>query len=154
MLLFCGCRWVRTALGLLPAATTGAGVDAATDIFQDRPAPTFARVEPILRRACTDACHDGRGMAADDFVFVDTGDLRQRLLGPPPATAPPQCHNRPLVVPGDPDVSLLVVVIEEPESPRAGCAERMPHSCPDRRPCITGTELRTIRDWITAGALP
>ncbi|MEP6652440.1 MAG: hypothetical protein ABJA82_03725 [Myxococcales bacterium] len=155
MLLFSGCRWVR-ALGLLPGSSPGrnGGANGGADAVAQVPAITFAHVAPILRRNCAEKCHDGRAMAADDFVFVDTGDLRARLLGPAPATVPTPCRDRPLVVPGEPDRSLLVAVIEEPDGPRAGCAERMPHSCPERRPCITGTNLETIRGWINAGALP
>lgn len=158
MLLLSGCRWVR-ALGLLPGSSAGndpadAAANDGTNATAQVKAKTFAHVAPLLRRNCADNCHDGRAMAADDFVFVESGDLRARLLAPAPATVPPPCRDRPLVVPGEPDRSLLVAVIEEPDAPRAGCAERMPHSCPEKRPCITGTDLETIREWITTGALP
>lgn len=112
----------------------------------------FAQVVPILRRACAEPCHDGRAVAADDFLFKDEGDLRERLLTAAPATVPVPCQDRPLVVPGGPERSLLMAVIEEPEGPRRNCAERMPQGCPERRPCLSEAEIGTIRRWIQAGA--
>ena len=146
VLVFCACRWNRDPR---PAPPLGA-VSAST---VPRPA-TFATVQPLLQRACAETCHDGRVKNADDFLFKDEGDLRRRLLGAAPGTVPPACQGRPLVVPGYPDRSLLVAMVQEAEGPRADCAERMPHICPERRPCLSVDEIRSIRVWIEAGALP
>lgn len=146
VLLFPACRWLRgLAPPPAPSATDG-GHDALAVV-------TFASVRPILQRSCAMTCHDGRSSAADDFVFRDDGDLKARLLDVAPRTVPRDCQDRPLVVPGRPELSLLVAMVEEPDGPRAGCAERMPHSCPGRRPCLTETEILTVRAWIEAGAL-
>ena len=148
-ILFMDCRWIR---GRTHAATEGGGLGAA-----GRPTPPpvgFGLARPILQRACAATCHDGRASAADDFLFKDDGDLYGRLLDAAPRSVPPACQNRPLVVPGYPDRSLLFAMMGEPEGPRAGCAERMPHSCPDKRPCLSAAEVESIRAWIEAGAPP
>ena len=145
-LLLGSCRWIRGLTAAPPegrdAGDGGPGVALVS----------FALVAPIIGRVCAQSCHDGRGLAADDFVFSNSGDLHERLWGSAPPTVPPPCQNRRLVVPGDPESSLIMAMIEEPEGPRAGCAERMPQSCPDQRPCLSAAEIQTIRQWILEGA--
>ena len=140
-----GCRWWR---GQPAVSETGAAGHAGVVV----PAVTFGEISPILQTACAQPCHNGGGGAADDFDFRDDGNLLMRLLAPAPTTVPLPCQNRPLVVPGDAGKSLLVAMIEAPDEPRGECAERMPHSCPDRRACLTSAEIQTIRLWIQAGA--
>ena len=141
-----GCRSSGTATD----TETTQGASASLNV---RAAVTFVEVRPILQKNCTASCHDGQSNSLDDFVFKDDrGDLYERLLAPLPATVPAACQKRPLVVPGRPDRSLLVAMIEKPDGPRGDCAERMPHRCPERRSCITPGDLKTIRVWIEAGA--
>jgi hypothetical protein len=148
-ILFVDCRWIRRRV---PAPTEGAG--SAVGGQTGGPSGGFGAARSILQRACAATCHDGRASSADDFLIKDDGDLYGRLLDAAPSSVPPACQNRPLVVPGYPDRSLLFAMIGEPEAPRAGCAERMPHSCPDKRPCLSVDEIQAVRGWIEAGAPP
>ncbi|MBC8133577.1 MAG: hypothetical protein H7X95_11400 [Deltaproteobacteria bacterium] len=149
------------ALSLMACRQKGQGQDKKTPVAAGAtsvPSPVggaavrFEQIAAIVNSACAMPCHDGRGGAADDFLFAEDGTLLQRLQVAPPVSVPVPCQNRPLVVPGNPERSLLMAVIEEPDGPRAGCAERMPHGCPEKRPCLAAGEIQKIRTWIKSGA--
>jgi len=132
-----------------------AGGPATAPLTPPPPPPIrFAKVAHILDSVCARQCHDGRPEMADDIVLSDDGRLYQRLMDVPPSTAPKPCQGRSLVVPGDPAKSLMLAMVEEPDEPRAKCAERMPDGCPERRPCLDAEEIHTIRLWIESGAPP
>ncbi|MBX7073987.1 MAG: DUF1553 domain-containing protein [Pirellulales bacterium] len=115
---------MRVAITLLFAFSLVPQIALASDarerFFADQ-------VAPLLERACV-GCH--RGVAARGGLALDhaAGALRGGDSGP-------------AVVPGDPDASLLVQMIEgdEPAMPQDG--DRLPP-----------TEIAIIREWIRAGA--
>ena len=65
------------------------------------------------------------------------------------------CAMDPIVVPGDPNNSLIMKMIVEDDSGRMDCGKRMPDDCPDPQKkivCLTDAQIEVIRSWIAAGA--
>ncbi|HEX5097947.1 MAG TPA: hypothetical protein VFV94_00535 [Polyangiaceae bacterium] len=65
------------------------------------------------------------------------------------------CAKDPVVIPGDPDNSLIIKMIIEDDSGRKDCGKRMPDDCPDPQKkivCLTDPQIDVIRSWIAAGA--
>lgn len=90
--------------------------------------PSFgADVWPLLQPRCLD-CHSYWGTSSEQLLSLLTSDV----------------YDPPLVVPGDPDGSALVLKLED--APPEG--ERMPlHVEP-----FDAAELASLRDWIDRGA--
>lgn len=102
-----------------PGATTTTTQPPSTDV-------SFSQdVLPILRASCG-ACHGSLGgWGSESYDAVMTSG-----------------NNAPVVMPGDPDDSLLVRLLEDPGSglmPPGGA--------------LSDAEIQLIRDWIAAGAL-
>jgi mono/diheme cytochrome c family protein len=91
--------------------------------------PTFSSIKTnIFTNRCL-SCHSPTGLGAN--VSLST---REDLLNSP----------RDLVLPGNPDESGLVIAIERTDE------KRMPP--PSTGSALSGSEIKTIRDWITAGS--
>ena len=91
--------------------------------------PTFAvDIVPIMRASCT-LCHGSAGgwTASDYESVMNTGD------------------HEPVIVPGDPDASLLIHKITGEQAEGAA----MPPG--DR---LSDADIRTIIDWVSGGAPP
>jgi hypothetical protein len=112
--------------------------------------PTFASVRSIMSTSCafTGCHHQGGGTKQVDLR--DNAGLYARLMGQAPSTADAACRNRTLVVPGKPDMSLIVAMIEAPAAPRMMCGEQMPKGCKDN--CLLDEEIATFVNWIAMGA--
>ena len=91
---------------------------------------TFARdVAPILNRWCV-SCHSGKEAEGDLWLDSADGALRGGDAGP-------------VVVPGNPDDSLLLAKIEHRHRPTMPPRRRLP-----------APSVALIRAWIAGGALP
>jgi len=111
------CLQFAIALTVLKAATAGAAEP-----------PSFDRdIRPILRASCTH-CH---GEEAEIAGGVDLR-LHRFMLRPGDS-------GEPLIVPGKPDASRLIEVIESGEMPQEG------------RP-VPAEQLALLRQWVVAGA--
>jgi cytochrome c len=104
---------------------------------QDAASPEFytAQVLPILQKNCY-TCHAGathRGGLA-----IDTHDALMK-----------GGNDGPVVVPGDPDKSLLIQLVG-PHGMLAGMPVTMP---PGTRTKLTDAEIATLTQWVKAGAV-
>ena len=91
-------------------------------------APSFDRdIRPILKAACTH-CH------GEEEPVAGSVDLRLRRF-----LLEATDSGEPVIVPGDPDASLLVRVVESGEMPQEG------------KP-LEAEQIATLRAWIAAGA--
>jgi hypothetical protein len=116
-------------LGLAGAALAPSRGGAAATPPPARPV-TFAReVAPILDRWCV-ACHSGKEAEAGLWLDSAGGVLRGGDTGP-------------VVVPGNPDDSLLLAKIERRHRPAMPPRRRLP-----------APAVALIRAWIAGGALP
>lgn len=109
-----------TALPAEPEPAASGSLDA--QVFK-------TSIQPILDTDCG-ACHGAEGRAKGGLRL---GSLDQ-LLEPR--------GGAPLVVPGDPDASLLLKRITLPRDAEG--------AMPPKGPGLTEAQIRTIRDWITA----
>jgi len=119
----------------------------------------FAPVREILTTSCgTKDCHvNSKGQHAN--LHDDDGMLLDRLLSTTTTIvgAKMVCAKDALVVPGNPDASLIMKMIVADDSGRTDCGKRMPDDCAEPmapRACLTDAQIETIRSWIAAGALP
>jgi hypothetical protein len=130
-------------------SAAGAGSGSAGAAASSDPATTWSEIFdmmfPMATNARCIACH------ANPANDVGNGNLHMgsdkdsayaALVGPSSSSS--RCMQRPLVVPGQPEMSLLFIKVSE--SPP--CGSRMP---------IGGTpfnaaQLEMIRSWIAAGA--
>ena len=121
--------FVRLFVVLGLTALTSAPPAAAATPVPARPV-TFARdVAPILDRWCV-SCHGVREAQADLRLDSLRGVMRGGDAGP-------------VVIPGDPDDSLLAAKIEHRDRPTMPPRRRMPAAA-----------IALIRAWIAAGASP
>jgi len=133
------------------SATAGASAGGA--------ASAFAPVADIIGLSCaTNACHPNSKGQHSNLHNTD-GKLYERLLamGATITGADASCANLPLVVAGSPETSLIMTMITGDATARGKCGDKMPYKCPDdmaQTVCLTDPEVATIRNWITAGALP
>lgn len=114
------------------------------------PGPSFAgEVYPILVSAGCDApgCHTAptplRGL-----LFDDAANSWATLVGPTGTVISPDCECVPRVVPGDPDMGILMWKLQCQElCPGPVCTPADGH-----RFAITPQQFETIRQWILSGA--
>ena len=102
---------------------------------QEAPPVSFkADVMPILKSNCLD-CHDavGGGTAASGFTVVSYNGVMQGT------------QYGPVVLPGDPDSSVLIQLVEGRADPSLG----MPHG--DNRK-LYAAEKEILRNWVAQGA--
>lgn len=112
--------------------------------------PSFAAVWAIfqeLDNSCT-ACHGSRG-AMGNFSLGDTPDTAYtKLLGADGTGGMTTCAAKPkYVVPGDPASSYLLTMVDDKATGRCTASVMPPGS-----DGLTDAELKTITDWIMAGA--
>lgn len=108
-------------------APTDTALPAPTDTQPAAPSVSFANdVMPILQNRCFN-CHGGEQIKEGlSFASYDT-----LMVG---------SDNGPVVVPGDPDNSLIVKQLLNGKMPKRG-------------PKLTPDQIQIIIDWILAGAL-
>ena len=114
---------------------------------------TFAQVAMILSMKCAGAtCHGGSGANAQ-VNLVDMNGLYTRLTTALPMSTP-HCKGSTLVTANDAN-SLLVKVVSGPTMCTNGTAmeslAKMPDNCSGNS-CLTPAQIKTITDWIAAGA--
>lgn len=122
-------------------ASGGAG-GASTEVGGGGAAPTFAQVyEQILEpHACAGSyCHIG-SFGGGDLHFAYT-----HLVGAS-ATPDGECEGHTLVIPGDPEHSLVYLKVASTEPP---CGKSMP---PTGLGSISPDDVELLRAWIAAGA--
>jgi hypothetical protein len=145
---------MKCALGIsLAAAATGCNADAevcAPIELPEAPAPAASAddVAPIFERSCAlGGCHL-RAPGAGGLVLGRSPETWRAALVNVPSV---QHREMPLVAPGDPDRSWLVVKIFgaacEACEPSAGCGGPMPPGDP-----LSESERATIIAWIADGA--
>lgn len=102
-------------------------------------------VQTVFDRSCTGGCHEPGGTGERDAGLDLTSPVGYDELFDPTLS-----RNGPHVISGDPDNSLLVWKLEGTDSAGRGVfGDRMPLG----RPPLSDTEIKAIRDWISAGAL-
>lgn len=112
------------------AGSSSGGQAAAVD---------FREVATLVHTSCgAKVCHG----QDEEPRLIDDGSLPDTLLG----TVVEDCGNVPLVTPGNPDASALILLVER----RCG-ALVMPDGC-RRTPCLAPERIQVWADWITAGA--
>jgi hypothetical protein len=138
--------------GVSGSGTAGSGTGGA--------APSaFAPIAEIIGANCaTSECHpNSKGQHSN--LHDSDGKLLERLLSTTTtvAGAKDACKNLPLVVPGNPDQSLIMHMIVADETKRMDCGNRMPYDCPNamyETVCLLDPDIEKIRSWIAAGAQP
>ena len=132
-----GWRWALAGLGLAAGLAAGLGgvpgVRAAED---DAAKPEFytARVKPIFEANCA-RCHGGMNHRGGFNM-----ETRAALLK--------GGHDGVVVVPGDPDGSLLVRLMRH----QGPANDPMPMP-PAPRPKVSDAEIDVVAQWIKAGAV-
>jgi hypothetical protein len=122
------------------AGDTACGADRRCVDCRCVPGVAFARgVEPTFQGCLTVACHEGP--TAVGSVDLAPGRAYAELLGRGARAGP--CAGQPLVLPGDPDASVLWKRLAGSE-----CGGRMPLGSP----LLPAGELDAIRTWIAEGA--
>jgi hypothetical protein len=125
--------------GSLPR-DSGAKLDTARDFGPVSPSATWDALQLVLANCVY--CHNDPSKRLN----LQYQDLHARLVNAVAEKSPANCPNRILVVPGDPMQSLLYLKVAG-KMP-ANCGARMPYN----KPAVTAMELKTVFDWITAGA--
>ncbi len=113
---------------------------------------TFAAVSAILVNHQCASCHPDDSL---EHVRLGPTGLYGRLVNKtPPAAAAATCNKQILVVPRNLAKSLLYQKVIA-NGVLNGCGNRMPAFCdmPDPTACnLTAGEIKTVGDWILAGA--
>lgn len=110
---------------LLPLAMIACSSEPEISYAQD--------VKPVLDKNCLE-CHqeNGAGTLASGFDMSSFDGLMKGT------------HHGPMVIPGDPEGSNLIVLIEG----RADPSISMPHG----KDSISDTDIQMIRSWVSQGA--
>jgi hypothetical protein len=117
----------------------------------------YQQVLDIIGTNCaTKECHVNMKMQHVNLHNTD-GMLYQRLVSTTTTIpgAAGGCAKDPVVIPGDPDNSLIMKMIIEDDAGRMDCGKRMPDDCPDpdkKIVCLSDAQIEIIRSWIAAGA--
>jgi hypothetical protein len=131
------------APGDTPAATSagsGASAPAATSFSE-----IYAMLFPMPTNARCDACH---ALPANDvsngnlMMGADKASAYAALVGKTSMSS--RCMSRPLVVAGQPEMSLMLLKLSE----NPPCGSRMPLG----GSVLSSEQLDKIRGWIAAGA--
>lgn len=147
------CRIMALSLGLLagcPASDSSAPDSGPSGIGgSGGSGATFTSIYemlfPRVTNAHCDMCH---GLPAFDAsngnwsTGMDKASTYKALMGKTSTSS--MCMNRPFVVPGQPDMSLLLQKVK----PNPPCGLRMPNG---GAPLSDG-QIEMIRSWIAAGA--
>jgi len=113
---------------------------AASRDFAANPAATFEKLELVLANCVY--CHND----ANKRIDLQYTNLHAKLVNAVAEKSPATCPTRTVVVPGDPMNSLLYLKVSGTMA--ATCGARMPFN----KPMVTAMELKTVFDWIMAGA--
>lgn len=117
---------------------------------------TFAQVRTLLSSSCAgNMCHNEQ---SQHINLVDEAGLYGRLTMPIGNNGA-DCKGSTLVVPNMPNDSLLVQIVTA-GNPMACKAEggamqnipRMPNNCGNQPQCLSAAQIKTLSDWIAAGA--
>jgi hypothetical protein len=148
------CTMAALSLGLLagcPASDSAAPGTGAPGIGGrgGSGAATFTSIYemlfPRVTNAHCDMCH---GLPAFDAsngnwsTGMDKASTYKALIGTTSTSS--MCMNRPFVVPGQPDMSLLLQKVK----PNPPCGLRMPNGGAP----LSDAQIEMIRSWIAAGA--
>jgi hypothetical protein len=114
--------------------------DAGKDLGPVNPAANWDALQLVLANCVY--CHNDPSKRLN----LQYENLYARLVNAVAEKSPANCPNRIVVVPGQPMSSLLYLKIAG-KMP-ANCGARMPFG----KPAVTAMELKTVFDWITAGA--
>jgi hypothetical protein len=116
-------------------------------------AVTFAQVSALMGSSCAvSMCHDG----SNTHVNYKT-NLYTVLTKPLPGTTD-RCAGSTLVVPSNTAGSFLITAIKQGGACPQGGNQigRMPEGCSttsaNPRACLTTAQIKTITDWVAAGA--
>ena len=130
-----GSRWAQiAAFGCVLAgfaAWCGSSVQAAD--YAAKPEFYTTRVKPVLDANCG-RCHEGANHRGG--LNMDTRDAL--LKGG---------HHGAAIVPGDPSTSMMVKLMNH-----AGPADD-PMDMPPNKPKLSDADIKTVSDWIKAGAV-
>jgi hypothetical protein len=126
--------------GSLPRDSGAPKLDASRDFAPAGPSATWDALQLVLANCVY--CHNDPSKRLN----LQYQDLHARLVNAVAEKSPANCPNRILVVPGEPMQSLLYLKVAG-KMP-ANCGARMPFN----KPPVTAMELKTVFDWITAGA--
>jgi hypothetical protein len=135
------------AVGLvLGSLAAGCGPDEGDTADAVVPAPTFDVIynDVLEDRGCTESVCHGKSVSWTPLSDIDTA--HQNLLGD---ASLPGCGLTQLVVPGDPESSLLYMRVSPDLDPEAACGAKMPQGSSG----LDATKAQMIYDWILAGAL-
>lgn len=122
--------WILARVAILSSVSIAAGA-------QDNPtSPDFytARVRPIFEQHCA-TCHLGSnhraGLSLESRATILQGG-----------------HHGPAIVPGEPNSSLLVKLIRQ-----EGLSDEFTPMPPPPHDKLSDADIKTIEDWIKAGAV-
>ncbi len=133
--------------GAADAATGDAGI-TVPDVAPATAPKLSAHVLPIVKQSCAQAgCHDPtkkeHGMDLSTAATIHAGWVNEKSND--------HCENNATVtrvVPGQPDASFVVTLIKNLDC-RCSTPKRMP---PAPMAALSAAEVKTISDWVAAGA--
>jgi hypothetical protein len=144
------------------ASGGGSSASSASGASSAAGAPTtsFGQVTSLLDRRCAGSkCHS-KGAAQLGFASA-TGSALHSMLTTPMPTATPHCAGVTLVAANDTNSPLLKIVASGGKiactKPKAENIGPMPDKCTTTSTsatgqCLTASEIKTLSDWISAGA--
>ncbi|MEO8902574.1 MAG: hypothetical protein ABI488_11300 [Polyangiaceae bacterium] len=148
-----------TGAGTAGSGGSTAGSGGSTAGAGGGSAVTFAQVKTIFSSSCgTGQCHN---KASGQLDFQGTTDLHGLLTTAIPGTGVAHCNGTTLVTPNNSAGSFLVTAIKGPGKvtcKKSGADEmigRMPDNCSTSGgmpACLSAAQIKTISDWIDAGA--
>jgi hypothetical protein len=146
--------WLRRAgtLGApcaMLAATLGCGGGDPAAALDDGPPGTFSEIYATILSTTTESrcnfCHSMPASQVSNGLFhtgMDQAETYAALLDE--TSMSNACSGRDLVVPGDPDNSLLVLKVAGPPP----CGNRMPLG----GKTLSAAQISMVRSWVAAGA--
>ena len=146
-------------------SATAAGGSSASSAAGSSGAPSapttaFGQVSALLGKRCAGSkCHSSSG---NELAFASaSGSALHALLTTPIPAGIPHCVGVTLVTPNDTSSPLLEIVMSGGKiactKPKAENVGPMPDKCTTTSTsvtgaCLTAAEIKTISDWISAGA--
>jgi hypothetical protein len=131
------------------AATVACSSDSTSPSVDDGPPGTFTEIYETILSVDTDSrcnfCHSMPASQVSNGMFhtgMDQAETYAALLST--TSTSKACAGRSIVVPGNPDESLLALKV----SNKPPCGNRMPLGGAG----LSGEKIRLIRSWIAAGA--
>ena len=125
-----------TGQGAAGSGGAGAGSGAGVGV-------TFGQISTLIPGTCGGTeCHTG----TQELSLRNDAGLYRRLLD----TAVSECGGAHLVVPGNPQGSAIIQLVNR-RCTKRGMPFYMPKDC-TRNPCLPASQIQTITNWIQAGA--